>query len=117
MAIDDFGTGYSSMAYLRELPIDTLKIDRSFVAPLAHPNAETTVLDALVTIGHSLGLSVVAEGIEEAVQAEYLIAHGCDRLQGFHLARPVPIPDAEALLLESFTVHELGRPTDASARC
>ncbi len=114
VAIDDFGTGYSSMAYLRELPIDTLKIDRSFVAPLAHPDAETTVLDALVTIGHSLGLSVVAEGIEEATQYDYLTARGCDRLQGFHLARPVPIADAEALIIGSAAVHEPARSDDAS---
>ena len=98
VAIDDFGTGYSSMAYLRELPIDILKIDRSFVIPLTESASETIVLDALVTIGHSLGLTVVAEGIEHPDQVEYLVARGCDRLQGFHLARPVSIEEAESFL-------------------
>jgi diguanylate cyclase (GGDEF)-like protein len=98
VAIDDFGTGYSSMAYLRQLPIDTLKIDRSFVSNVAEDDFDSTVIDALLTIGHALGLSVVAEGIERPDQLAYLASQGCDRAQGFHLARPVPIAEAEAVL-------------------
>ncbi len=102
VAIDDFGTGYSSMAYLRQLPIDTLKIDRSFIAPIGGggPDADvdTTVVDALLTIGHALGLSVVAEGVETIAQLEYVTTHGADRVQGFLLARPTPVAEAETLL-------------------
>jgi diguanylate cyclase (GGDEF)-like protein len=98
VAIDDFGTGYSSMAYLRQLPIDTLKIDRSFVSNVTEDGFDSTVIDALLTIGHALGLSVVAEGIECAEQLAYLASKGCDRAQGYHLARPAPIADAEALM-------------------
>lgn len=98
VAIDDFGTGYSSMAYLRQLPIDTLKIDRSFVSSITEDNFDSTVIDALLTIGHALGLSIVAEGIECEEQLAYLAAQGCDRAQGFHLARPVPIADAENVI-------------------
>ena len=100
VAIDDFGTGYSSMAYLRQLPIDTLKIDQSFIAPLCDEGTDTTVIDALLTIGHALGLSVVAEGIETPLQLEYVTEHGADRAQGFHLARPMPIEDAERFLAD-----------------
>lgn len=96
VAIDDFGTGYSSMAYLRELPIDVLKIDRSFVAGLG--DGDPTVLDALLTIGHALDLTVVAEGIETAEQLAFLTAHGCDRAQGFHLARPRPAAQVERVI-------------------
>lgn len=98
VAIDDFGTGYSSMAYLRQLPIDTLKIDRSFVAGIAEDNFDSTVIDALLTIGHALGLSIVAEGIECEEQLAYLASQGCDRAQGFHLARPAAIADAENVI-------------------
>lgn len=98
VAIDDFGTGYSSMAYLRQLPIDTLKIDRSFIAPLGNEATDTTVVDALLTIGHALGLSVVAEGIETQVQLAYVTDNGADRAQGFHLAYPMPIEEAEHFL-------------------
>ena len=98
VAIDDFGTGYSSMAYLRQLPIDVLKIDRSFVDDLTGDDADSTVVDALLSIGHALGLHVVAEGIENAEQLEHLRRSGCDRAQGFHLARPTPVAQAEALI-------------------
>ncbi len=102
VAIDDFGTGYSSMAYLRQLPVDTLKIDRSFIAPIGTGDrdggTDTTVVDALLTIGQALGLSVVAEGIETPAQLEYVTERGADRAQGFHLARPMPIADAESFL-------------------
>ncbi len=95
VAIDDFGTGYSSMAYLRQLPVDTLKIDRSFVSNITEDNFDSTVLDALLTIGHALGLSVVAEGVECEEELAYLGAQGCDRAQGFLLARPTTIDEAE----------------------
>lgn len=98
IAIDDFGTGYSSMAYLRELPIDTLKIDRSFVSPISDADSDTTVIDALVTIGQALELSIVAEGIETRHQLDHLTRIGCDRAQGFLMARPMPADDASSLV-------------------
>ncbi|MFK7917657.1 MAG: putative bifunctional diguanylate cyclase/phosphodiesterase [Ilumatobacter sp.] len=99
VAIDDFGTGYSSMSYLQQLPIDTLKIDREFVSKIGNGRqADTSVLDALLTIAEALEVSVVAEGIEDVGQLEHLREQGCDRGQGFLLARPVPIDQAEVMM-------------------
>ena len=98
IAIDDFGTGYASMTYLRELPIDSIKIDRSFVALATEHGYDSTVIEALLTIGRTLDLAVVAEGVETEEQLEYVRARGCDLAQGFLLARPMPIEDAEAYI-------------------
>ena len=98
IAIDDFGTGYSSMTYLRELPIDCIKIDRSFVALATEHGYDSTVIEALLTIGRTLELTVVAEGVETQEQLEYVRARGCQLAQGFLLARPMPIDDAEAYI-------------------
>ncbi len=114
VAIDDFGTGYSSMAYLRQLPIDTLKIDQSFIAPIGSGNIDTTVIDALLTIGHALGLSVVAEGVETAEQLEYVCSRGADRVQGFFLARPMPVGIATTFLSQSPTPRAPRAGTSAS---
>lgn len=101
IAVDDFGTGYSSMNYLRDLPIDTIKIDRSFVARSTEQGYDSTVIEAVLTIARSLGLSVVAEGIETHAQLEFVRRAGCHRAQGYLLARPTPLEDAEAVLLVS----------------
>jgi diguanylate cyclase (GGDEF)-like protein len=98
VAIDDFGTGYSSMAYLQQLPIDTLKIDRQFISVISDTGFDPSMLDALLTIASALGVSVVAEGIENAAQLEHLSERDCHRGQGFLLARPVPIDQAEAVM-------------------
>ncbi|CAG2150004.1 EAL domain-containing protein [Cupriavidus numazuensis] len=90
LAIDDFGTGYSSFTYLQTLPVDTLKVDRSFLAGIDEHRRDGTILRAMVAMAHSLGLTVVAEGVENAEQVEFLREIGCDRGQGFLLARPVP---------------------------
>ncbi len=90
LAIDDFGTGYSSMSYLKRLPIDTLKIDRSFVSDLPQDANDLAIATAIVAVGHSLGLTVIAEGIESADQAEALLNLGCDLGQGYLYARPMP---------------------------
>lgn len=89
-SIDDFGTGYSSLAYLRRLPIDKLKIDRSFVADAEHRHDGRSILNAMLQIGNGLGLPVVAEGIENASQLRMLCAMGCTQGQGFHFARALP---------------------------
>ena len=90
LAIDDFGIGYSSLAYLQHLPVQTIKIDRSFVSGLGSDPTAEALVQAIVTLGHSLGKWVVAEGVETQVQLAALRALGCDAAQGFLLARPQP---------------------------
>ncbi|MDZ7676890.1 MAG: EAL domain-containing protein [Acidimicrobiales bacterium] len=102
IAIDDFGTGYSSLAYLQRFPVQVLKIDREFVRGL-HLDADwkRSLAAGIISLGHSLGLHIVAEGVEEAEQAEVLALLGCDKLQGFLFAEPTPVdelPDALARL-------------------
>ncbi len=88
LAIDDFGTGYSSLTYLREFPIDIVKIDRSFMSELEDEHQFTPIVEMVITLARNLKLQVVAEGVENAVQAERLRALGCDLVQGFYFARP-----------------------------
>jgi diguanylate cyclase (GGDEF)-like protein len=89
-SIDDFGTGYSSLSYLKQLPIDEIKIDRSFVAGMRVEQSDAVIVGAIITLGHDLGLTVVAEGIEDAPSAARLHALGCDRGQGFFFGPPMP---------------------------
>jgi len=90
ISIDDFGTGYSSLAYLKQLPVDEVKIDRSFVTDLAAGGADTSLISAVVAIASSFGMSTVAEGVEEPDQAERLIELGCQKAQGYLFSRAVP---------------------------
>jgi predicted signal transduction protein with EAL and GGDEF domain len=90
LAIDDFGTGHSSLSYLRRLDVDTLKIDRSFVNELPHDAEDCAIATAVVALGRSLQMKVVAEGVETAAQADYLRQLGCDEMQGYLLSRPLP---------------------------
>ena len=93
IAIDDFGTGYSSLSYLQVVPASTLKIDRSFVCDLDQVATAPAIIGAIITMGHALGLSIVAEGVERSEQLELLSLLGCDTAQGFLLARPLPAPE------------------------
>ncbi|MEV0901481.1 bifunctional diguanylate cyclase/phosphodiesterase [Actinoplanes sp. NPDC049802] len=92
-SIDDFGTGYSSMTYLKLLPVDELKIDRSFVADMVTDASSRALVASSVDLAHNLGLTVVAEGVEDAATAAALAALGCDTAQGYHFARPQPAAD------------------------
>jgi diguanylate cyclase (GGDEF)-like protein len=90
IAVDDFGTCYSSLATLQRFPLDTVKIDRSFIGELAGPSEGSALTDAVIAMGRSLSLTVVAQGVETKEQAEFLRAHACDELQGFYFNRPLP---------------------------
>ena len=105
LAIDDFGTGYSSLAYLRRFPVDTLKIDRSFVERLGEQSDDAALASTIVQLGQSLGMSTVAEGIEEYGQLAALRDMGCTFAQGFYFSRPVPAGEAGRLLLEGAGAH------------
>lgn len=95
LAIDDFGTGYSSLAYLRKHPIDRLKIDRSFICDLPHNPDAAAIVSAIVQMGHSLHLEIVAEGVETLAQRELLQNIGCDMMQGFLVSAPLPCEQAQ----------------------
>ncbi|UQX86967.1 EAL domain-containing protein [Jatrophihabitans telluris] len=90
ISVDDFGTGYSSLAYLRDLPIDELKLDRAFVFPMADDARAAALVVSTIGLAHSLGLRMVAEGVENDTALAELARHGCDQAQGFHIARPMP---------------------------
>ena len=100
LAVDDFGTGYSSLSYLRKFPIDALKIDQSFIRQITGTPDETTIVTGVISMGRSLRLRVVAEGVETKEELAFLQAHKCDEAQGYHFGRPVP-PSQFATLLET----------------
>jgi len=91
VSLDDFGTGFSSMTYLQHLPLDILKIDRSFVADVETNPRNASICRALLSLGHSMGLTIIAEGVETPGQHQWLAAHGCDQVQGYLLGRPAPL--------------------------
>jgi PAS domain S-box-containing protein/diguanylate cyclase (GGDEF)-like protein len=110
LSIDDFGTGYSSMAYLKDLPVDELKIDRTFIHHMLDNPKDANIVQATIHLAHSLGLIVVAEGIENETMYQQLAGFGCDKAQGYHMARPMPFKDVERWM----TDHGKGRARDPS---
>jgi diguanylate cyclase (GGDEF)-like protein len=98
ISVDDFGTGYSSMSYLRRLPIDRLKIDRSFINEITARADDASIVQAIVSLAHSLRLKVIAEGVETIAQLDFLKSIGCDQYQGFYFSRPLPVPEFETLM-------------------
>ena len=109
VAIDDFGTGYSSLAYLRNFPVNILKIDRKFIIDINHNRADQAIVTSIIELARNLRLKVVAEGIETYEQMEHLIGRGCYLMQGFYFARPLPLEEMEHYLKQ--TVH-LGIETE-----
>lgn len=99
IAIDDFGTGYSSLQYLQKLPVDTLKIDKSFIIDLSKNQQNEAIVDSIISLGHNLGLSIVAEGVEDDEVSQYLIGKKCEHLQGFYFYRPLNVESVTPILL------------------
>ena len=98
LSLDDFGTGYSSLAYLKLLPIDQLKIDKAFVADVLSDPSDAAIAHAIIGLAHSVGLTVIAEGVENEAQRHWLAERGCDLFQGFLLAQPMPVDEVNAFL-------------------
>ncbi|MCI5124339.1 MAG: EAL domain-containing protein, partial [Candidatus Electrothrix sp. AR5] len=100
IAIDDFGTGYSSLAYLKNFPVNTLKIDQAFITDIVHDSNDETIVASVLSMAESLNLKVVAEGVETKGQLELLRKMGCEEVQGYYFSKPLPPEGVAALLKE-----------------
>jgi len=111
LAVDDYGTGYSSLAMLKSLPVQDLKIDKSFVLQLAEGSEDAVIVKSTIELAHNMGLKVIAEGVENVVSLEWLRALGCDTAQGYFISRPIAALDLEAWLASNRTTY---KPTENS---
>ena len=116
LALDDFGTGYSSLLHLQALPFDEIKVDSSFVRTMVQSRQSRKITSAVVSLGHSLGLRTVAEGVEEASQAELLIWHGCNLAQGWLYERAVPADRLQEVLSRQLHVSSHSRSSSTKSR-
>jgi EAL domain-containing protein (putative c-di-GMP-specific phosphodiesterase class I) len=98
IALDDFGTGYSSFSYLHRLPVDVVKIDRSFIADISTDRVTRSIVSSIIDLSHVLDLTVVAEGVETPSQLADVAALGVDHVQGFHVSHPLPVPELKAFV-------------------
>jgi diguanylate cyclase len=114
ISIDDFGTGYSSMSYLKRLPVDELKVDRSFVAHMVDDEADGVLVRSIIELGHNLGLTVVAEGVENAKTLAAIRALGCDVVQGYLLGRPGTAEALAQWLTSRQVIPQQGTPQQAT---
>jgi EAL domain-containing protein (putative c-di-GMP-specific phosphodiesterase class I) len=108
ISLDDFGTGYSSLAYLSKLPLDALKVDRSFVRGMTENADDTSIISTIISLAQSLRLKVVAEGVETEQQAQLLRLLRCDQAQGYLFSKPLPLEEVERLLAGSPRNHARG---------
>ena len=111
LAIDDFGSGYSSLGYLKRLPVDVLKIDKSFVVNMGSDEHDAVIVRSTIELGHNLGLEVVAEGVESEATWSDLARFGCDLAQGYYLSRPMPAPALPSWLQKARSQRRPDSPT------
>ena len=112
LAIDDYGTGYSSLAYLRRLPLNEIKIDKSFVQRMARDASDAVIVRSTIDLAHNIGLTVVAEGVEDEITLERLRAMGCDMAQGYHVSKPLTSADVLAWTRGAARIRAAQEPTE-----